>query len=147
MLRGLLATTHRMPDRHESESESEPPSPEPLPVQGIAWDDVSRALQRQRATPRAPLSADGLERSVRAWTGQIVELTRRAEAAETRARQLEAELATERSSLSALGRRFGQLPLESFPAFVVRLAMVAKAQPLARERQRAGVPATDADTI
>ena len=143
-----------MPSSHplDAVQPSDPPAPEP--VQGIAWADVSQTLAARRhllaGTPPT-VSPDSLKRSVRAWTGQIVELTRRAEAAEAQVRQLQAQIASERSALAALGRRFGQLAHESFPAFVVRLGMMAKARPLVREprpaRAPAEPPATGPDTV
>jgi hypothetical protein len=59
-------------------------------------------------------------------------LRRRAAAAEARARALETQLAAEHEGTARLGRRFGQLPHESFLAFVARLGMMAKAVPLSR---------------
>jgi len=58
---------------------------------------------------------------------QVERLTHRAEAAEAEVRAMKARIADERRWASALGRRFGQKPLESFPAFVARLGMTAKA--------------------
>lgn len=143
-----------MPSSHplDAAQPSDPPAPEPVP--GIAWADVSQTLAARRrllaGTPPT-VSPDSLKRSVRAWTGQIVDLTRRAEAAEAQVRQLQAQIASERSALAALGRRFGQLAHESFPAFVVRLGMMAKARPLVREprpaRSPAEPPATGPDTV
>jgi len=83
--------------------------------------------------PLLLLKNGGYSRSVRAWMRQIVGLTRRAESAEARLRALEEQLQTTHlQDIAWLGRRFGQRPHESFPAFVVRLGMTAKAQPLAR---------------
>jgi hypothetical protein len=143
-----------MPSSHplDAAQPSDPSTPEPVP--GIAWADVSQTLaaRRQLLASKPPtVSPDSLKRSVRAWTGQIVELTRRAEAAEAQVRQLQAQVASERSALAALGRRFGQLAHESFPAFVVRLGMMAKARPLAREprpaRASSEAPAPGPDTV
>ena len=140
---------------HTSDSPSLPPdttsdtAPGSTSGAGIGWPELSQALALRHSSPSgaSKLSADSLKRSVRAWTGQIVDLTRRAEAAEARVRELEAELAAERASLSSLGRRFGKLPHESYPAFVVRLGMMAKARPLARERTQRDASTTGADTV
>jgi hypothetical protein len=102
----------------------------PAPVPALQMRKV--AVQE---IPNDPLllKNGGYTRSVRAWMRQIVGLTRRAESAEARLRALEEQLQTTHlQDIAWLGRRFGQRPHESFPAFVVRLGMTAKAQPLAR---------------
>ena len=82
--------------------------------------------------PMRLLKSGGYTRSVRAWMRQIVNLTRRAEAAEKRLQALEREIDAHLKDMVTLGRRFGQLPHETFASFVVRLGMTARAQPLGR---------------
>lgn len=67
---------------------------------------------------------------------QIEQLTRRAEAAETKVHALQAHIAAEQQYANVLGRRFGQRPHEMFPAFVARLGMTAKATMLRDTRSR-----------
>jgi hypothetical protein len=86
------------------------------------------------------LKDGGYAKSVRAWIGQIIGLTRRADAAEARLRAREEQHQTHVQECAALGRRFGQRPHESFAAFVVRLGMTAKAQPLARASNSGPMP-------
>lgn len=91
--------------------------------------------------PLLLLKNGGYSRSVRAWMRQIVGLTRRAESAEARLHALEEQLQTTHlQDIAWLGRRFGQRPHESFPAFVVRLGMTARAQPLARASTSGSMP-------
>lgn len=108
-----------------------PPPADPLP-QGAAPAPAADPLQL--------LKDGGYTRSVRAWIRQIIGLTRRADAAEARLRALEARHQAHLQECAALGRRFGQRPHESFAAFVVRLGMTAKAQPLARAANSDAMP-------
>ena len=110
------------------------PTPEPTdpPPQGAAPAPAADPLQL--------LKDGGYAASVRAWIRQIIGLTRRADEAEARLRALEAQHQTHLHECAALGRRFGQRPHESFAAFVVRLGMTAKAQPLARAANSGAMP-------
>ena len=106
------------------------PTPEstPLPRQ----DAVPASSPAPATDPLQLLKEGGYAKSVRAWIRQIIGLTRRADAAEARLRALQAKHQAYLQESAALGRRFGQRQHESFAAFVVRLGMTAKAQPLAR---------------
>ena len=87
------------------------------------------------APPPAPAApSDSIDRASRRLAHRIVELTLRAEAAETRLAALQAQWEAEMATQSTLGRRFGREPRESFAAFVARLGMIAKAAPLNRAR-------------
>jgi hypothetical protein len=86
------------------------------------------------ASPLPPSSPDALKRSMRVWTAQIVEATRRAEAAEGQSRRLAAELAEARHHLDALGRHFGRAPGEDSGAFAARLGLLDETQPSQLDR-------------
>jgi hypothetical protein len=99
----------------------------------IADSAAARGAVQAECAGRAarPVAANQAQQSSRLddeRARQIEELTRRAEAAETKVRALEMHIAAEQQCASALGRRFGQKPHELFPAFVARLGMTAKAE-------------------
>jgi hypothetical protein len=77
------------------------------------------------------VAPDSYKRSVQAWAQQIAAVSRRAEAAEARARKLEALLLREVAMRDGLSRRFGQHPNESFEDFVSRLGTVAHTRNMA----------------
>lgn len=87
---------------------------------------VSDAPPPQAQMTQQPVAPASYQRSVQAWAQQIAAVSRRAEAAELRARKLEALLMKEATLKDSLGRRFGQHPKESFEDFVARLATVAR---------------------
>ncbi len=96
-------------------------------------EDAAAAPAVQLSAPVAPpKELEAPSRLSRQLARQVVVLTLRAEAAESRLRALEAERAAERETFATLGRRFGQWAHESFPVFVARLGMMAKAGPTRR---------------
>jgi hypothetical protein len=93
-------------------------------------------LQPADATDQPDRGA-GYRRSVQAWARQVATVSRYAEAAESRVRELEAQLGLEEARRAAIGRRFGQQSHESFETFVVRLAMTARAKPAGQSHAEA----------
>lgn len=84
--------------------------------------DVQGAKRRSRAERLQKVAQYTPETTLR-----IIEtLLLRARAAEARVVTLESQLYADRTQATLLGKRFGQLPHESFPAFVARLGMIAR---------------------